>query len=81
MGLRVSDAAQAYAEAIERGAEPVESRTGLMELRMPAIRGIGGSIIYLIDRYGRQGRAVDLRHRFRPDSTASIATRTAPGSS
>jgi 4-hydroxyphenylpyruvate dioxygenase len=52
MAWRVRDAARAYAEAIERGAEPVESRTGVMELRLPAIRGIGGSIIYLIDRYG-----------------------------
>jgi len=56
MGFRVRDAAKAYREAIERGAEPVESRTGVMELRLPAIRGIGGSIIYLIDRYeGQQG--------------------------
>jgi len=51
MGWRVKDAAQAYALAIERGAEPVEVRTGPMELRLPAVRGIGGSIIYLIDRY------------------------------
>ncbi len=52
MGWRVKDAAKAYAEALERGAEPVESRTGPMELRLPSFRGIGGSIIYLIDRYG-----------------------------
>ncbi len=52
MGFRVRDAAKAYDAAIERGAEPVESRTGPMELRIPGIRGIGGSIIYLIDRYG-----------------------------
>ena len=52
MGWRVRDAAKAYAQAIERGAEPVESRTGVMELRLPAFRGIGGSMIYLIDRYG-----------------------------
>ena len=51
MGWRVKDAAKAYALAIERGAEPVEVRTGPMELRLPAVRGIGGSIIYLIDRY------------------------------
>jgi len=51
MGWRVRDAAKAYDLAIERGAEPVEIRTGPMELRLPAIRGIGGSIIYLIDRY------------------------------
>jgi 4-hydroxyphenylpyruvate dioxygenase len=52
MGWRVRDAAKAYAEAIGRGAEPVEVNPGPMELRLPAIRGIGGSIIYLIDRYG-----------------------------
>jgi len=54
MGWRVRDAAKAYAAAIERGAEPVESRTGVMELRLPAFRGIGGSMIYLIDRYEGQ---------------------------
>lgn len=52
MGFRVRSAAKAYAEALKRGAEPVETRTGPMELRLPAIRGIGGAIIYLIDRYG-----------------------------
>jgi 4-hydroxyphenylpyruvate dioxygenase len=58
MGFRVRDAAKAYALAIERGAEPVEVRTGPMELRLPAIRGIGGSIIYLIDRYGSDGLSI-----------------------
>jgi 4-hydroxyphenylpyruvate dioxygenase len=51
MGFRVHNAALAYAEALARGAEPVETATGAMELRIPAIRGIGGAIIYLIDRY------------------------------
>lgn len=51
MGFRVRDARVAYERALERGAEPVEVKTGPMELRLPAIRGIGGSIIYLIDRY------------------------------
>lgn len=51
MGWRVHDAAKAFAVALERGAEPVEVPTGPMELRLPAIRGIGGAIIYLIDRY------------------------------
>src|SRR3990167_1028275 len=32
MGFRVRDAAKAYAEALARGAEPVEVRTGPMEL-------------------------------------------------
>ena len=52
MGFRVRNAKHAYDEAIARGAEPVETSTGPMELRLPAIRGIGGAIIYLIDRYG-----------------------------
>jgi hypothetical protein len=34
-----------------------------MELRLPAIKGIGGAPLYLIDRY--RGRQVDLRHRLR----------------
>ena len=52
MGFRVRDAARAFALAVERGAEPVEVRTGVMELHIPAIRGIGHSLIYLVDRYG-----------------------------
>ena len=52
MGFRVKDAAKAYAHLLSKGAEPVEVETGPMELRLPAIRGIGNSIIYLIDRYG-----------------------------
>ncbi len=51
MAFRVKDARAAYALAIDRGAEPVEQRTGVMELRIPAVRGIGGAFIYLVDRY------------------------------
>lgn len=52
MGFRVCNARLAYERVLDRGAEPVEVRTGPMELHIPAIRGIGGAIIYLIDRYG-----------------------------
>lgn len=59
MAWRVRDAAQAFATAIERGAEPVDVGAGPMELRLPAVRGIGGSIIYLVDRYeGREGPTI-----------------------
>jgi 4-hydroxyphenylpyruvate dioxygenase len=60
MGWRVRDAKKAYELALERGAEPVETRTGVMELRLPAIRGIGGSIIYLVDRYEGHQSGSDL---------------------
>ena len=66
MGWRVKDAARAYAEAIERGAEPVEVATGPMELRLPAIRGIGGSLIYLIDRYDEKLSIYDIDFVFEP---------------
>jgi 4-hydroxyphenylpyruvate dioxygenase len=66
MGWRVRDAAKAYAEAIERGAEPVQIETGPMQLRLPAIRGIGGSIIYLIDRYGDELSIYDIDFCYLP---------------
>jgi len=66
MGWRVKDAARAYAEAVARGAEPVEVATGPMELRLPAIRGIGGSLIYLIDRYGEDLSIYDIDFVFEP---------------
>lgn len=53
-GVRVKDAREAYARLLERHAEPYHAQTGPMELNIPAIRGIGGSLIYLIDRYGDQ---------------------------
>jgi 4-hydroxyphenylpyruvate dioxygenase len=55
MGFRVRDARAAYAELLARSAEPVQVATGPMELHLPGIRGIGNSIIYLIDRYERGG--------------------------
>jgi len=51
MGFRVKDARKAYDHLTAQGAEPVKMKTGPMELCIPGIRGIGNSIIYLIDRY------------------------------
>ena len=51
MGFRVKNARKAYGHLLRQGGEPVEARTGPMELHIPGIRGIGNSIIYLIDRY------------------------------
>jgi 4-hydroxyphenylpyruvate dioxygenase len=52
IAFRVADAAKAYERAISLGAKPVEGKVGPMELNIPAIEGIGGSMIYLVDRYG-----------------------------
>jgi 4-hydroxyphenylpyruvate dioxygenase len=66
MGFRVRNARIAYEAALARGAEPVETRTGIMELRLPAIRGVGGSIIYLIDRYDEALSIYDIDFEFLP---------------
>jgi 4-hydroxyphenylpyruvate dioxygenase len=50
--IRVKDAARAYKRAIDLGAKPHKAQIGPMELNIPAIRGIGGSLIYFVDRYG-----------------------------
>jgi len=51
-GIRVNDASQAYNNALAHNAKPYIGQNGPMELNIPAIRGIGDSLIYLIDRYG-----------------------------
>ncbi|MFN3619174.1 4-hydroxyphenylpyruvate dioxygenase [Sphingorhabdus sp.] len=66
MAFRVKNARIAYDEAIARGAEPVETRTGPMELRLPAIRGIGGAMIYLVDRYGDALSIYDIDFDYLP---------------
>ena len=55
MAFRVKDAAKAFQLAVQRGAKPVAGPVGPMELNIPAIEGIGGSNLYLVDRYGAQG--------------------------
>ncbi|MBB4835580.1 4-hydroxyphenylpyruvate dioxygenase [Acinetobacter schindleri] len=49
MGFRTKNAAKAFQKAIEIGAEPIYSKIGPMELNIPAIKGIGGSPIFLVD--------------------------------
>jgi 4-hydroxyphenylpyruvate dioxygenase len=52
--IRVKDAAFAFKRALQLGAKAHHGKVGPMELNIPAIRGIGGSLIYLIDRYGER---------------------------
>jgi 4-hydroxyphenylpyruvate dioxygenase len=49
MALKVEDAADAYRRAIALDAEPFHQPVGAGELDIPAIRGIGGGLLYLID--------------------------------
>ena len=58
--IRVKDAAHAYERAIELGAKPFQGKVGPMELNIPAIRGIGDSLIYLVDRYPGNGGELSI---------------------
>ena len=60
MAFRVQDAAAAYARALDKGAQPIDIPCGPMELKLPAIRGIGGAILYLIDRYAEGSSIYDI---------------------
>ncbi|MCO5399037.1 4-hydroxyphenylpyruvate dioxygenase [Ralstonia soli] len=64
MAFRVKDSHQAYARALELGAQPVEIATGPMELRLPAIKGIGGAPLYLIDRFEDGKSIYDIDFEF-----------------
>ncbi|MBB5984635.1 4-hydroxyphenylpyruvate dioxygenase [Sphingobium lignivorans] len=66
MAFRVRDAHKAWDEVMARGAEAVEIRTGPMELRLPAIRGIGGAVVYLVDRYGDALSIYDIDFDYLP---------------
>src|SRR3954470_6385274 len=57
MAWRVVDAKHTLAHAVSRGAEAYEG--GGKTLDVPAIKGIGGSLIYFVDRYGQKGSAYD----------------------
>jgi 4-hydroxyphenylpyruvate dioxygenase len=58
IAFRVNDAAYAYKRALELGAWGFDNQTGPMELNIPAIKGIGDSLIYFVDRWrGKNGTA------------------------
>ena len=56
IAFRVQDAASAYRRALDLGAWGFDGNSGPGELNIPAIKGIGDSLIYLIDRWrGKNG--------------------------
>ncbi|MCF8168299.1 MAG: 4-hydroxyphenylpyruvate dioxygenase [Rhodoferax sp.] len=66
MAFRVKDSHKAYARALEQGAQPIDMPTGPMELRLPAIKGIGGAPLYLIDRFEDGKSIYDIDFEFLP---------------
>lgn len=64
MAFRVKDATHAYQRALAMGAQALDTNPGPMELHIPAIKGIGGAPIYLIDRYGDESSIYDIDFRY-----------------
>jgi 4-hydroxyphenylpyruvate dioxygenase len=60
MAFRVVDAKHAFERAVALGAEPYVSKVGPGELAIPAVKGIGGSLLYFVDRYGEKGSIWDV---------------------
>jgi len=66
MAFRVKDSQLAYERALALGAQPIDVPTGPMELNLPAIRGIGGAPLYLIDRYADGTSIYDIDFVWHP---------------
>ena len=72
MGLRVQDAAGTLARAKSLGAQPFAQRVNPGELTIPAIRGVGGGVIYFLDDTSDLARVWDVE--FEPDGSAASGT-------
>lgn len=57
MAWRVVDAKHAFAHAVSKGATPYEGNDKALDV--PAIVGIGGSLLYFVEKYGAKGSAYD----------------------
>ncbi|HEV2187239.1 MAG TPA: sugar phosphate isomerase/epimerase and 4-hydroxyphenylpyruvate domain-containing protein [Stellaceae bacterium] len=56
MGLRVADAAAAVERALQLLDRPFRQAVGPGELNIPAVRGVGGSLLYFVDGRSDLGR-------------------------
>jgi 4-hydroxyphenylpyruvate dioxygenase len=72
MAFRVKDATAALEHAIQNGGTEYKTEIGPMELSIPAIYGIGESLLYFVDRYGKQS-IYDVDFRFYDDAQARLA--------
>ncbi|MCI0570336.1 MAG: 4-hydroxyphenylpyruvate dioxygenase [Myxococcaceae bacterium] len=59
MAFRVADAKKAYAMALERGAKPADAKLGALGEGSYVLEGIGGTFLYLVDRFGAKGSLYD----------------------
>jgi 4-hydroxyphenylpyruvate dioxygenase len=68
MAFRVKDARAAFERAVKLGATPAKTDVGKGELDIPAIEGIGGSLLFFVDQYGGNGSIYDVDFDFVDDA-------------
>ena len=77
LALRVDDAADAGRHATSLLAKPFAGQIGQGELAIPAIRGVGGSLLYFLDRAGEDGFvAVDFLPDAEPTNDVAVSLET-----
>lgn len=59
MAFRVADADKAFELALERGAKAADPAQSALGEDARVLQGIGGSLLYLVDRYGAKGSLYD----------------------
>ena len=69
MAFRVENAVQAAAYVQAQGATLLGSHANFGELNIPCVAGIGGSLLYLVDRYGSRS-IYDVDFQFHPGRSA-----------
>jgi 4-hydroxyphenylpyruvate dioxygenase len=67
MAFRVKDAKAAFERAVKLGATPATTDVARGEMDIPAIEGIGGSLLFFVDRYGETGTIYDTDFDFFDD--------------
>ena len=59
MAFRVADAKAAFDAALARGAKPADAAASALGEGAYVLQGIGGSLLYLVDRHGAAGSVYD----------------------
>ena len=67
-GIRVADADHAFDRALSLGADAGDSELSVNQRQVPCIKGIGHSLLYLVDRYGEDGSIFDDEYETLPAS-------------
>ena len=72
LGLTVDDATATMERARALGAQLFSQRVGPDQLSIPAIRGVGGGVIYFLDKKSPLGRVWDIEFDAVDDPTPSL---------